>query len=81
MCARAGSTSSGHGIDFVEAQALWLDKSLRELRVDYQGEARFMMIGRIGSRHWTAVVTYRGDNVRLISVRRSRTEEIEPYGC
>jgi uncharacterized protein len=81
MCARAGSPSSGNGIDFVEAQALWMDEGLRELRVEYEGETRFMMIGRIGSRHWTAVITYRGDNVRLISVRSSRTEEIEPYGC
>ena len=59
---------------------MWLDGSLMDLRVDYEGEPRFMMIGRIGSRHWTAVITYREDNVRLISVRRSRTEEIEPYG-
>jgi uncharacterized DUF497 family protein len=58
-----------------------MDEGLRELRVEYEGETRFMMIGRIGSRHWTAVITYRGDNVRLISVRRSRMEEIEPYGC
>lgn len=46
-----------HGIDFIEAQALWMDEGLTELRVEYEGEARFMMVGRIGCRHWTAVIT------------------------
>ena len=69
-----------HGIDFVEAQALWLDKGFKALNVDYDGEPRVMVIGRIRSKLWTAVITYRGDNVRLISVRRSRAEEVEVYG-
>ena len=53
-----------HGIDFVEAQALWLDEALREVRVGSAGEPRFLMIGRIDGRHWTAVVTYRGASVQ-----------------
>lgn len=69
-----------HGIDFVEAQALWLDGSLRERDATHEGEARFLMVGVIGPRHWTAVITYRGDNVRIISVRRSRAEEVDVYG-
>jgi len=70
-----------HGIDFVEAQALWLDEALTELRARSSIEPRFIMIGRVGGTHWTAVVTYRGDAVRLISVRRSRAKEVETYGC
>lgn len=69
-----------HGIDFVEAQALWLDEELDEFRVDRAGEPRYTVIGRIDSRHWTAVITYRGENVRLISVRRSRDKEVEVHG-
>ena len=69
-----------HGIDFVEAQALWLDKDLDRFRVEHEAEPRFLVIGRIGSKHWTAVITYRGENVRLISVRRSRAEEVEAHG-
>jgi uncharacterized DUF497 family protein len=69
-----------HGIDFVEAQALWLDEGFKVLTVDYDGEPRFLVIGTIGSKLWTAVITQRGENVRLISVRRSRAEEVEAYG-
>jgi uncharacterized DUF497 family protein len=69
-----------HGIDFVEAQALWFDGDLRELDGTHDSEARFLLVGMIGPRHWTAVITYRGDNVRLISVRRSRAEEVDEYG-
>ena len=70
-----------HGIDFVEAQAVWLDEALTELRARSGIEPRFIVIGRIGGKHWTAVVTDRGDTVRLISVRRSRAKEVETYGC
>jgi uncharacterized DUF497 family protein len=70
-----------HGIDFAEAQALWLDESLTELQARNSTEPRFIMIGRIDGKHWTAVVTYRGDAVRLISVCRSRAKEVEMYGC
>ncbi len=36
-----------HGIDFVEAQALWLDEALLEGRGRGTGETRLLMIGRI----------------------------------
>jgi uncharacterized DUF497 family protein len=68
-----------HGMDFVEAQALWLDEALDEYRVERAGEARFLVIGVIGGRHWSAVITYRGDKVRLISVRRARAKEVERH--
>jgi uncharacterized DUF497 family protein len=68
-----------HGIDFVEAQALWLDEALLEGRGRGVGEARFMMIGRIDEKHWSAVITHRGASVRLISVRRARAKEVAKY--
>jgi uncharacterized DUF497 family protein len=68
-----------HGIDFEEAQALWDDLLWLQLRVRKEGEPRYVIIGRIGSKHWSAVITYRGENIRLISVRRSRKDEIELY--
>jgi len=37
------------------------------------------VIGRIGVKHWSAVITYRDQSIRLISVRRSRPEEVEIY--
>ena len=70
-----------HGIDFVEAQALWLDERLQEVmsKASVRNERRFLAIGQIDIRHWTAIWTLRGDAVRIISVRRSRREEIDYY--
>ncbi len=42
-------------------------------------EPRCLVIGMIGGKHWSAVIIDRNDNIRLISVRRSRTEEVELY--
>ena len=68
-----------HGIDFIEAQLLWLDDMLLEIPARTTEEPRFLIIGIIGNKHWSAVVTYRQDKVRIISVRRSRKEEVEIY--
>lgn len=68
-----------HGIDLHEAQALWDDPDLIEIPAKTANEPRFLVIGTIAGVHWSAVITYRGDNIRLISVRRSRKEEIDIY--
>jgi uncharacterized protein len=68
-----------HGIDFYEAQALWDDADLIEIPARTVDEPRFMVIGRIAGVHWSGVITYRGDTARIISVRRSRKEEIDIY--
>jgi uncharacterized protein len=68
-----------HGIDFREAQALWDDADLIEIPARTTNEPRFLVIGVIAGNHWSAVITYRGDHIRLISVRRSRKEEIGIY--
>ncbi len=68
-----------HGIDFIEAQALWEDPDLLEIPARTTDEPRFLVIGKIELKHWSAVITYRGDNIRIISVRRARDEEREIY--
>lgn len=68
-----------HGIDFLDAQALWNDPDLLEIRAKSEDEPRFLVIGVIGQKHWSAVVTYRNGTIRLISVRRSRKREVELY--
>ena len=68
-----------HGIDFIEAQELWGDKDLFEIPAKTTDEPRFLVIGRIDETHWTGIITYRSDNIRIISVRRARNEEIELY--
>ncbi|QEW08377.1 BrnT family toxin [Nitrincola iocasae] len=68
-----------HGIDFHDAQVLWEDQDLLEVRAKSSDEPRYLVIGLIGMKHWSAVITYRGEKIRLISVRRSRKREVELY--
>ena len=73
------SNRAKHGIDFVEARELWNDPMLLEIPAKTDDEARYLVIGLMDDKHWPAVITYRGANVRLISVRRARTEEVALY--
>lgn len=52
---------------------------LLEIPAKTEDESRYLVIGLIDGKHWSAVITYRGANVRLISVRRARTEEVVLY--
>jgi hypothetical protein len=76
---KSKSNKEKHGIDFVEAQRLWLDDMLLEIPALTSDEPRFVIIGKIEQQHWSAVVTYRQDRIRIISVRRSRNEEVGIY--
>ena len=68
-----------HGVDFLEAQNLWEDIDLLEIPAKLKGEPRSIVIGMIDGKYWSAVITYRGENIRIISVRRSRKEEVSLY--
>jgi uncharacterized DUF497 family protein len=77
---KSESNKGKHGIDFVEAQALWNDPDLLEIPAkNLEDENRYLLIGKIGQTHWSAVITYRNDTVRIISVRRSRGKEVNYY--
>jgi hypothetical protein len=76
---KSESNLAKHGIDFVDAQLLWSDPSLLEIPAKTEDEPRYLVIGLITKKHWSAVITYRGANIRLISVRRARTEEVALY--
>ena len=77
--AKSEANLAKHGIDFVEAQLLWLDPNLTEIPARTVDEPRFLIVGLIGKKHWSAVITYRSESIRLISVRRSRSEEVKLY--
>ena len=79
MTQKSQSNRTKHGIDFVEGQALWSDPMLLEIPAKTDDEPRYVVIGRIEGKHWSAVITYRGANIRLISVRRARIEEVTLY--
>jgi len=68
-----------HGIDFYAAQALWDDPDRIEIPARTMDEERFLLIGKIAKIHWSAIFTYRKTNIRIISARRSRREEIKIY--
>ncbi len=68
-----------HGFDFIEAQVLWEDTNRIEIPAKTTDEERYVLIGMISDKCWSAIVTYRSEKVRIISVRRSRKEEVEIY--
>jgi len=76
---KSDSNKQKHGIDFHEAQDLWNDPDFIEIPVQTIDEPRYLVIGTIEGKHWSGIITYRGDKVRIISVRRSRKEEVEIY--
>ncbi len=76
---KSKSNRQKHGIDFVEAQALWDDPDLIEIPARTSDEPRWLVVGRIGGGHWAGIVTYRGEAIRLISVRKARPEEVKLY--
>jgi uncharacterized protein len=76
---KSKSNLEKHGIDFIDAQMLWDDEEFIEIPAKTTDESRFLIVGKIKGKHWSAVITYRGQNIRIISVRRSRDEEINLY--
>ena len=76
---KSEANKAKHGIDFVEAQALWDDPDIIEIPVKTSDEPRYVVIGMISGKHWSGIITYRSDRVRIISVRRSRKEEVDLY--
>lgn len=68
-----------HGIDFDTAQGLWDDPDLLQVQARSDDEPRYLVIGKLDDKHWSAVITYRELRVRIISVRRSRQAEVALY--
>jgi uncharacterized protein len=77
--AKSASNREKHGIDFEDAQALWFDEQRVEIPARTTDEPRWLLVGTIRGKHWSAVVTRRDDRIRIISVRRSRDEEVAIY--
>jgi uncharacterized DUF497 family protein len=76
--AKSQGNRAKHGIDFAEAQALWFG-SIFEFELRSATENRFGVVGQIDGVFWTAIITYRAERIRIISVRRSRDEEKKVY--
>jgi uncharacterized DUF497 family protein len=77
---KSAANKAKHGIDFIEAQALWSDPDRIELPARPTNEPRFLFVGQIKHAVWTATVTYRYEEaIRIISVRRARHDEKAHY--
>ncbi|MDA8099890.1 MAG: BrnT family toxin [Nitrospiraceae bacterium] len=76
---KSDANKQKHGLDFHEAQTLWDDPDLIEVPVQTIDEPRYLVIGKISGKHWSGIITLREGKIRIISVRRSRKEEIEIY--
>lgn len=76
---KSAANKRKHGVDFVEAQRLWEDPDRLLVPARTQGESRFLLVGMMGQKHWSAVFTFRGGLIRIISVRRAREEEVSAY--
>jgi len=73
------ANESKHGIDFDSAREMWNDDNRLEIQAPYPLEERNILIAKIADKLWTAIFTYRGDDIRIISVRRSRQKEKRLY--
>jgi uncharacterized DUF497 family protein len=70
-----------HEIDFGDALQVFSDPAaivVEARRV--HGEQRQLIVGRAGGNFMTVVFTVRGERIRLISARRSRSTERKRYG-
>jgi len=76
---KSRSNLKKHGIDFEQAQVLWEDPNLLRVTARSDDESRSLIIARINEQHWSAIVTDRENEIRIISVRRARTAEVELY--
>ncbi|HET7576789.1 MAG TPA: BrnT family toxin [Sphingomicrobium sp.] len=78
--AKSAANKAKHGLDFKAAQALWRDERRVSGPTRSPDEERWMVVGMIDGKLWSAVVTYRDEAIRIISVRRSRPKEAAAYG-
>ena len=79
MRSRVRQTRASTVSTLSKPQTLWLDEMFVEIPARTEDEPRFLVVGMISEKHWSAVITYRGEKVRLISVRRARAEEVAIY--
>ncbi|MEI2643500.1 MAG: BrnT family toxin [Candidatus Nanopelagicales bacterium] len=77
--AKSAANLAKHGIDFVAGQELWSDPAAIEAPARTEGEPRYLVVGRIGQTAWAAIITYRGESIRIISIRPARQEEVARY--
>ncbi|MEB3225144.1 MAG: BrnT family toxin [Synechococcus sp.] len=77
---KSQSNLAKHGIDFEAAKEIWQDSQRIIFPARSETEPRWVTVGLIHGKFWTVVYTTRNGRIRIISVRRSRVQEIKLYG-
>lgn len=69
-----------HGISFEDGIFLWLDpKHVIGKATTVDNEIRYFIVGNIENVIWVCIYTIRGENRRMISIRRARKKEKDLY--
>ena len=76
---KSNGNKEKHGIDFDQAQGLWQDPDCIVIPARTTGESRYLLIGKLNQKIWSAIFTVRNKKISIISVRRSRKNEEEIY--
>ena len=76
---KSQSNKEKHGINFDEAQALWLDEDRVEFPARSDTEERRALIAKNDEKIWVTFYTMRETSIRIISVRRARENEEKTY--
>jgi uncharacterized protein len=77
--AKSDANRLKHGIDFVQAQELWKDLYALQIQAKSDTEPRFALIASMQGKVWSVFFTERNSKIRIISARRSRTNEEDLY--
>ncbi len=75
---KSAKNKQKHGVDFEEAKTIWINDNVI-LPAITDGEQRYMIIGKIKSKLFSCIFTFRNKKIRIISCRRSREKEERIY--
>lgn len=76
--AKSAANRDKHGIGFEQASLLWSVFGAT-LSLPFPFEERWLRVAELEGKHWSAVFTIRNGKIRLISIRRSRKDEVHAY--
>lgn len=77
--AKSELNKAKHGLDFEAAQSLWNDPDCVGFPAKSKDEDRFALLAMLKGKLWVTFYTPREHKIRIISVRRARTNERKLY--
>ena len=77
--AKRSQVLEGRGIDFLDAAFLFDGRPILSVATPRNGEERWLSVGEIEGRMIAVVWTARGDQIRIITMRRASHDEESRY--